>query len=154
MKLIWTAKHFSELSSTELYEILQLRSDVFVIEQKCVYRDLDDKDQTCYHLLGRVEETGELVAYSRIVPPGVSYEEPSIGRVLTALKSRKNNFGRELMRKSIQETQLRYPGKSIRIGAQTYLTKFYASLGFVEQGKPYDEDGIEHIEMVLAALVQ
>lgn len=148
MKLIWSTKHFSELTAVELYEILQLRSDVFVIEQQCIYRDLDDKDQTCYHLLGRIEDTGELAAYSRIVPPAVSYEEPSIGRVLTALKYRKNNFGRELMQKSIEETQKRYSNQPIRIGAQTYLTKFYTSLGFVQQGKPYDEDGIEHIEMV------
>lgn len=149
MKLTWMTKHFSELTSAELYEILQLRSDVFVIEQQCIYRDSDDKDQRCYHLLGRIEETGELAAYSRIVPPGVSYEEPSIGRVLTALKYRKNSFGRELMRKSIEETQKFYSNQPIRIGAQTYLTKFYTSLGFVRQGKPYDEDGIEHIEMVL-----
>lgn len=149
MNLIWTIKHFSALTATELYEILQLRSDVFVIEQQCIYRDLDDKDQKSYHLLGRIEETGELAAYSRIVPPGVSYKEPSIGRVLTALKYRKNNFGRELMQKSIEETHKLYPNQPIRIGAQTYLTKFYTSLGFVEQGKPYDEDGIEHIEMLL-----
>lgn len=149
MKLIWTIEYFSELTSTELYEIIQLRSDVFVIEQECIYRDLDDKDRSCYHLIGRIQETNEFAAYSRIVPPGVSYEEPSIGRVLTALKHRKNNFGRQLMQKSIQETKRLYPNQSIRIGAQTYLTKFYTSLGFVEQGRPYDEDGIEHVEMVL-----
>lgn len=146
--LTWTFKHFQDLSVNELYELLQLRSDVFVIEQQCVYRDLDDKDQKCYHLLGRIRETGELAAYSQIVPSGVSYEEPSIGRVLTSLNHRKSNFGRELMQKSIEELLLLYPNQPIRIGAQTYLKAFYNSFGFIEEGKPYDEDGIEHIEMI------
>lgn len=150
--LTWTFKHFRDLSANELYELLQLRSDVFVIEQQCIYRDLDDKDQKCDHLLGRIEETGELAAYSRIVPPGVSYEEPSIGRVLTSLNHRKSNFGKELMRRSIEELSLLYPDQSIRIGAQTYLNKFYNSFGFVESGEAYDEDGIEHIEMVLSKI--
>lgn len=147
--LTWTFKHFQDLSADELYELLQLRSDVFVIEQQCIYRDLDDKDLKCYHLFGRIEETGELAAYSRIVPPGVSYEEPSIGRVVTSLNHRKSNFGRELMQKGIKELLLLYPGQPIRIGAQTYLIKFYNSFGFMESGEAYDEDGIEHIEMVL-----
>jgi ElaA protein len=134
---------------SELYEILQLRSDVFVIEQECIYRDLDDKDQKCYHLMGFIEDTDQCVAYSRIVPPHISYEEPSIGRVLTALDYRKHQFGKELMQVSISEIKKRYPNQSIRISAQVYLIKFYNSFGFKEIGESYDEDGIEHIEMRL-----
>lgn len=146
--LNWTIRHFSSLTVNELYELLQLRSDVFVIEQQCIYRDPDDKDQHCYHLMGRIPETGELAAYARIVPPGISYEEPSIGRVLTALKHRRSQFGKALMQRSIEAVQTYYPDQPIRIGAQTYLLAFYNSCGFVETGEPYDEDGIEHIEMV------
>lgn len=146
--LNWTIQHFSSLTVNELYEILQVRSDVFVIEQQCIYPDLDNKDQKCYHLMGRIPETGELAAYARIVPPGVSYEEPSIGRVLTAGKHRRNKFGKALMQRSIEAVQALYPDQSIRIGAQTYLLTFYNSCGFVETGDAYDEDGIEHIEMV------
>lgn len=141
---------FSSLSPKDLYELLQLRSDVFIIEQNCIYRDLDDKDYKCHHLLGRMEETGELIACSRIVPPGVSYKEPSIGRVATALKYRRHKLGRTLMQRSIDEVKLLYPNQSIRISAQFYLIDFYASFGFVVQGESYDEDGIEHIEMLLS----
>lgn len=151
-QLHWTIRHFSSLTVNELYEIVQLRSDVFVIEQQCIYRDLDDKDRNCYHLMGRIKETGELAAYARIVPPGISYEEPSIGRVLTVRKYRRNQFGKALMQKSIEEVQMLYPGQPIRIGAQTYLLSFYNSVGFVEAGKPYDEDGIEHVEMIRSSL--
>lgn len=140
---------FSSLSPTDLYDLLQLRSDVFIIEQNCIYRDLDDKDQKCHHLFGRIE-TGELVACSRIVPPGVSYEEPSIGRVATAQKYRRHNFGRELMQQSIDAIHKLYPNQSIRISAQFYLVNFYNSFGFEVQGESYDEDGIEHIEMLLS----
>lgn len=147
-QLNWICAHFSSLTVDELYELLQVRADVFVIEQQCIYKDLDDKDRNCYHLLGKNRETGKLEAYSRIVPPGISYEEPSIGRILTTQSSRGNNLGKELLEKSIGETQKLYPNHPIRIGAQTYLIRFYNSFGFVEQGEPYDEDGIEHIEMV------
>lgn len=145
-KLQWSLLHFEELTNTGLYEILRLRSNVFVVEQDCVYLDADGKDLRCFHLMGR--EGDKLCAYARIVPPGVSYAEPSIGRILTSLESRKQKFGKELLNKSIEETEKLYPGQAIRIGAQTYLIKFYNAFGFVESGGPYDEDGIEHIEMV------
>lgn len=139
---------FSSLSPKDLYELLQLRSDVFIIEQNCIYRDLDDKDYKCHHLMGRME-TGELVACSRLVPPGVSYKEPSIGRVATALKYRKHQLGRKLMQRSIDEVKRLYPNQGIRISAQFYLVDFYNSFGFIVQGESYDEDGLEHIEMLM-----
>lgn len=147
-QLTWNLKPFEELSPTELYELLQLRSEVFVIEQQCIYPDMDNKDQKCLHLIGRNAEK-VLVAYSRIVPPGVSYAEPSIGRVLTASSVRRLNHGKELLEQSIAATQKRYPQQAIRIGAQTYLIRFYHSFGFREVGDVYDEDGIDHIEMIL-----
>lgn len=147
-RLIWTRQHFQELTSEELYEILRLRSEVFVVEQNCIYLDLDGKDQFCFHLTGRGKDDGVLYAYSRIVPPNISYKEPSIGRILISPKCRKQNMGKELLTKSITEITILYPNQAIRIGAQTYLIKFYNSFGFVESGEAYDEDGIEHVEMV------
>lgn len=146
--LNWVLKSFSELTTSELYTLLQLRSEVFVVEQTCIYQDIDNKDLKCHHLMG-LDETGKLVAYARIVPPGISFEEASIGRVLTAFAVRKKKYGIELLAKSIEATRKLYPNQNIRIGAQTYLIRFYNSFGFVEQGEPYDEDGIEHIEMLL-----
>lgn len=145
----WKIIPFSELTLEQLYAILKLRAEVFVIEQNCIYEDHDDKDQKCHHVLGVDEETNDLVAYSRLVPPGISFEEASIGRVLTSHKYRKNKFGIALMDENIAFMQTLYPNQNIRIGAQTYLLKFYESFGFVAQGEPYDEDGIEHIEMLL-----
>lgn len=145
----WKIIPFSELTLEQLYAILKLRAEVFVIEQNCIYEDYDDKDQKCHHVLGIDEETNELVAYSRLVPPGISFEEASIGRVLTNRKYRKNKFGIALMNQNIAFMQTLYPNQNIRIGAQTYLLKFYESFGFVAQDEPYDEDGIEHIEMLL-----
>lgn len=148
-ELYWKLVKFDDLSVHELYEILRLRAEVFVIEQNCIYEDHDNKDQKCHHLMGYSKTDGKLVAYSRLVPPGVSYEEPSIGRVLTSFENRKNKFGIALLNKTIAEITKIYPNTNIRIGAQTYLIRFYNSFGFVEQGEAYDEDGIEHIEMVL-----
>lgn len=145
----WKIIPFSELTLEQLYAILKLRAEVFVIEQNCIYEDHDDKDQKCHHVLGIDEETNELVAYSRLIPPGISFEEASIGRVLTSRKYRKNKFGIALMSQNIAFMQTLYPNQNIRIGAQTYLLKFYESFGFVAQDEPYDEDGIEHIEMLL-----
>lgn len=148
-KLTWNLKWFEELSPAELYELLQVRSEVFVIEQQCIYPDMDNKDKKCLHLMGRNAENGTLVAYSRIVPPGISYTEPSIGRVLTAPSVRSLSYGKELLEQSIAATRKMYPQQSIRIGAQTYLIRFYHSFGFQEVGEVYDEDGIDHIEMIL-----
>ena len=142
----WDLKKFEELSSTELYRILQLRNIVFVVEQNCIYPDLDDRDQSSYHLLCWRNE--KLIAYSRLIPPGVAYPEPSIGRVVTAPSARKEGIGKTLMIKSIEAIYELFNRQPIRIGAQLYLKKFYADLGFEPDGSVYLEDGIEHIEMV------
>jgi ElaA protein len=143
--LTWTIKPFSELAPQELYLILRLRSEVFVVEQNCVFQDMDNKDQYCYHLMGW--QNNELVAYTRIVPPGISYDLPSIGRVVTSLKARQSGIGKLLMEKSIEELTRMYGKTSIRIGAQLYLQKFYSYFGFLQSSDVYDEDGIDHIEM-------
>lgn len=147
MEIQWSLKKFSELTTDELYALLRLRSEVFVVEQNCVFLDMDNKDQDCYHLLGW--KNNELVATTRIVPPGVIYDIPSIGRVVTSTLIRGTGIGRLLMEKSIEETYLLYKKVPIKIGAQLYLLKFYTSLGFKKTSDIYLEDGIEHIEMLL-----
>ncbi|MBS1915162.1 MAG: GNAT family N-acetyltransferase [Bacteroidetes bacterium] len=143
--MTWTCKKFDELTPYELYAILQLRNDIFVVEQNCIFQDADNKDQYCFHLMGWEEK--KLVAYTRIVPAGISYAESSIGRVVVSRQARKNGTGKLLMQKSI-ETLFNLFGKvEIKIGAQLYLKKFYESLGFQQTGDIYLEDGIEHIEM-------
>ena len=142
----WIYKHFAELTGKEMYEILQLRNRVFVVEQNCVYDDTDDKDIHCYHLCGY--EDDRLVAYARIVPPRISYDEASIGRVVTHPQYRSFGYGKLLMKTAIEETKQQFNVSSIRISAQEYLLNFYADLGFVSTGKSYLEDGIPHVEMV------
>jgi ElaA protein len=144
----WSYKYFTELTTNELYDILWLRSRVFVVEQNCVYLDVDYKDQKSYHLMGTID--GKLVAYVRILPPGLSFEEASIGRVLTNPDCRGNGYGIELMKLAIDKTLEQYNVKAIRIGAQCYLNKFYQDLGFVNSGEEFLEDGIPHIEMLLS----
>jgi len=148
MNITWTIKKFDALTPDELYAFLQLRSKVFVIEQNCVYPDLDDKDQSSYHLMGW--ENNKLIAYTRLVPPGISYPElPAIGRVVTSLDARRKGSGRELMKMSIDKARELFGNTSIKIGAQVYLKKFYESFGFIQTSDIYDEDGIDHIEMIL-----
>ena len=144
----WTCKAFSDLTVYELYDILRLRSEVFVVEQACVFQDPDGKDISAFHLMG--QRNGELVAYTRLLGPGKSYDEMSIGRVVNSSKFRNEGIGRELMRESIERIRSIFGNGDIRIGAQLYLKKFYESFGFVQQGEPYLEDGIEHIYMLLA----
>lgn len=139
-------KHFNELTTQELYEILKLRNEVFVVEQQCIYPDLDNKDQESFHLMFHVD--GQLAAYTRLVPAGLSFNEMSIGRVLTSPHHRNLGLGKKLMEASIAGCYEKFGKSDIRIGAQIYLLKFYQSFGFREEGAPYDEDGIEHIEMV------
>lgn len=146
----WTIKLFAALSVEELYAILQLRSEVFVVEQNCVFQDMDNKDRYCHHLMGWQGET--LAAYTRIVPPGVSYKEMSIGRVVTSPKMRKTGIGRQLMHQSIDACNNIYGAHTIRIGAQLYLKTFYESLGFQQSSDIYLEDNIEHIEMLRSPL--
>jgi len=144
----WICKYFEELSLRELYEIGRLRQEVFVLEQNCPYVDFDGKDLYCYHLMG-FDENNRLVAYSRIVPKGVSYEDYiSIGRVITSGLVRKSGQGRILMLESISVCEKLFGKSDIKISAQTYLLKFYESLGFVSTGKEYLEDDIPHTEMI------
>ncbi len=146
--LSWHLKKWEELTATELYGILQLRVDVFVVEQNCPYPELDGKDLKCSHLWIS-DANGRVHACSRLVPPGVSYNEASIGRVASSLVMRREGLGREVMKRSIEQQQKSYPGLDIRISAQSYLQKFYESFGFEVEGEEYLEDDIPHKEMVL-----
>jgi len=149
MDVQWILKKFDDLRPQELYSILQLRIEVFIVEQNCPFQDADNKDQAAFHLMGWQGDL--LCAYTRLVPPGIAYELPSIGRVVTSPRARKNGIGRLLMERSITETINLFGGTDIRIGAQLYLKKFYISLGFVQSSDIYLEDGIEHIEMTRSA---
>jgi ElaA protein len=144
--LHWTYNHFTSLTTQELYTILSLRSEVFVVEQNCVYLDTDNKDVDAWHLCGWQDDV--LVAYVRILAPGISYEEASIGRVLTNPAFRKNGYGVQLMNVAIEKTLQQYGVKKIKIGAQLYLLNFYSNLGFTQTSEIYMEDGIPHIEML------
>lgn len=141
---------FAELTTSELYQLLQLRQQVFVVEQHCPYLDADGLDQDAWHLLGRhtATERPELVACLRVIFPGKKHNGPAIGRLVTAPAVRGQGIGRELMLKALHDTTLRYPGQPITISAQCYLEDFYLSLGFVTVSEPYDEDGISHVDMV------
>jgi ElaA protein len=143
----WTCKHFTELTTEELYHILRLRSEVFVVEQNCVFLDMDNKDLVCHHVMGWEEK--QLLGYSRILRAGISYVESSIGRIVSSPAARGMGIGRELMSESIQAIYRLHGKGDIRIGAQYYLKEFYESYGFVQTGEIYSEDGIDHIEMLL-----
>jgi ElaA protein len=147
MTLTWITKPFEALTLTELYALLQLRSEVFVVEQACAFQDLDGQDQAATHLLGYTE-TGELAAYTRLFGAGISYPEASIGRVVTSPKFRRYGLGRALMRQSIETVETLFGHQPIQIGAQLYLKEFYESFGFQQQGEGYLEDGIPHIHMI------
>jgi ElaA protein len=147
--MLWKLKKFNELEVDELYAILQLRSDVFIVEQNCIYQDVDGKDQAAWHLMGT--DGPELTAYSRILPPGISYSDPSIGRVVTLSSKRRSGLGRELMNVSIAECENLFGKTPITLGAQSYLIHFYESLGFLTVGDQYLEDGIPHIRMTRKA---
>ncbi len=144
----WKLKKFDELSIYELYAIIHLRNEVFVVEQNCVYQDADHKDIASYHFTGWSVDD-KLVAYSRIVPPGITYAEPSIGRVVTSLSVRNTGVGKELLEKSIEQITKLYGNIPIKIAAQVYILTFYTSLGFKQTGNIYLEDNIEHVEMTL-----
>ncbi len=147
--LHYTCKSFSSLSLEELYETMVLRQDVFVVEQDCAYLDADNKDQHCHHILGK-DDDGHLHSYARLVPIQISYEKySSIGRVITSADYRGMGEGKRLMIYSIEQIKLLYPTISIKISAQVYALPFYRSVGFVETGDRYDEDGIPHASMVL-----
>jgi ElaA protein len=147
MNLNWAYKSFDELTTRELYAILQLRNEVFVVEQNCVYQDVDNKDLKSFHLMAFEGEV--LAAYCRILPAGLSFEETSIGRVITAPSHRGKAIGITLIEKAIQVIASTYKTNQIKIGAQLYLKKFYESFGFAQTSDVYLEDGIEHIDMLL-----
>lgn len=138
-------KKFQELSLNELYQLLQLRSEVFVVEQNCVYQDIDGKDEKALHLLGTYNN--EIVAYVRIFKPGDYFEEASIGRVVVKQIYRDRKWGNDLMQKAIAVTKSELNETRITISAQLYLQKFYENLGFVKSSEVYLEDDIEHIQM-------
>jgi ElaA protein len=146
--IAWRCAHFDQLTARELHDILQARAEVFVVEQTCAFQDVDGADPASEHLVGR--EDGAIVAYCRLVPPGVKYAEPSIGRVITSKARRGTGVGRTLMVKAVERAEGLWPGQPIRIGAQQYLERFYGEFGFVGVSEPYDEDGIMHIEMLRA----
>ncbi|MFC2109863.1 GNAT family N-acetyltransferase [Bacteroidota bacterium] len=138
-------KTFEKLTTNELYQMLKLRSEVFVVEQDCVYQDVDDKDQKALHVLGMIE--GKLIAYSRVFDKGIYFNEASIGRVVVKQEYRKYSYGHVLIEKSIAAVENNFQQQTIKISAQAYLEKFYQKHGFITQGNSYLEDGIPHLAM-------
>lgn len=149
MELNVITKAFNQLTPAELYEIMRLRNEVFVVEQNCVFQDADNKDQSCHHLV--LYQDGALVAYARLVPPGLAFPEMSIGRIITSPAVRGTGMGKKLMQHAIDQTYALFGPGPIRIGAQLYAAAFYKLFNFVSAGPVYDEDGIDHIEMVKPA---
>lgn len=154
----WKLATFDALSLTELYALLQLRAEVFVVEQNCVFLDVDGSDDIAMHLLGTqavngdgsagAGQGGQLVAYARLFPAGVKFAEASIGRVVTRASARGNGLGHGLIREALTAVHTLWGTQPVRIGAQARLKAYYAQHGFVDVGAPYVEDGIDHIEMV------
>jgi ElaA protein len=142
----WQCKTFDALNAAELYALLQLRTEVFVVEQTCIFQDMDGADDQALHLMGTRD--GQLVAYARLFPAGVKFDEASIGRVITRSSARGTGLGHALIRQAMAALVAQWGEQPIRIGAQARLKAYYARHGFVDVGKPYIEDGIDHIEMV------
>jgi len=147
----WSVKAFNDLSLEELYDMIALRVEVFVIEQNCPYQDLDGKDKVSFHLLGK-DIQGNIVATLRILPKGISYKEASIGRVVTSEKIRSWKKGHELMTEAMHFITENYPNENVRISAQTHLVSYYEKHGFDTTGKTYLEDGIPHSEMLYMSI--
>lgn len=143
----WHIKYFNDLSPEELYNILKLRSEIFVVEQQCIYLDCDDKDKVSYQLFKKNHE-GDIIASVRILPKGVSYNEPSIGRVVVRKDYRRKGIASEMMKFAIDFIKKEFNENAIRISAQLYLLEFYKSVGFLPVSEPYLEDNIPHIEML------
>jgi len=151
----WQWSKFEDLSPTDIYQILKIRQEVFVLEQDCAYLDADNLDISAWHLIvwDKNDKNKQYIsAYLRVVYPGLKYKEPAIGRLLTDAKSRRTGLGKQLMIEALAKIQTEYPGSSTRISAQTYLLDFYTDLGFETINEPYDEDGIPHIEMLHQAV--
>ena len=153
-KLHWQWSSFSELSPHEVYAILALRQDIFVLEQQSLYRDIDGHDVQSAHLLGWQHNGAErvLVAYLRCVPPGILYPQASLGRVMCARSARGMGLGRQVFSAGVLYADQHYPGQGLRISAQQYLESFYASFGFTTTSSPYQEDGIWHVDMLRDAV--
>lgn len=139
-------KDFKELTTQELYRILQLRSEVFVVEQDCVYQDVDNKDQKALHILGFKED--KIVAYTRVFKPGDYFKQASIGRVVVSKTERHNKYGNVIMEATIEAIKEHFKETTIVLSAQTYLKTFYNNFNFIETGEEYLEDGIPHIKMI------
>lgn len=150
--MIWIEKTFEELTTAELYSLLHLRAEVFVVEQQCPYQDVDYADQHAVHIMG-YDEQQQLAAYARVFAPGIrsrgmQYDKASIGRVITSKAHRGKGAGKELMQRAIAAVETRFGRQPIKISAQQYLKKFYESLGFLQTSDTYLEDNIPHIEMI------
>lgn len=148
--IAWQLAHFEALTAREWHDVVAARESVFIVEQTCPFLDADGADPDCHHLIGKVG--GEIAAYARIVPPGLKFEEASIGRVLTTKNFRRGGYGQMLMKEAVERCSALYPDHGIRIGAQRYLEKFYGGLGFETVSEPYDEDGIMHVIMLRACV--
>tara|TARA_B100001741_G_C16449447_1_gene549671 strand:- start:181 stop:630 length:450 start_codon:yes stop_codon:yes gene_type:complete len=146
MDIEWRFKSFEDLTKSELHEMMILRQQVFIVEQDCPYQDADVKDKYSHHLLGYIK--GGLVAYLRLVKPGISYEEMSFGRIVIALTHRGSGLGIALMKEGIKQSIILYGTSNNRISAQSHLLPFYQKFGFVSTGKEYLEDDIPHTEMI------
>lgn len=146
----WRLAPFEELTPREVHDLYQARVAIFVVEQDCVFQDVDGLDPLCRHLLGYGDDGRTLVAYCRLVPPGVKHAEPSIGRVITVASVRGTGLGRALMGEALRHAEALWPGRAIRVAAQAHLERFYNGFGFVVASEPYDEDGIAHIDMLRA----
>ncbi len=145
---IWRWNGFADLDAGGVHEILALRQKVFIVEQSCIYQDADSYDGISLHLTGR-DENGDIVAYARLIPPGLRFIEPSIGRLLTIKERRRAGLATVAMRQAIARSRAEYPGHPIAVSAQLYLKDFYQRLGFIVKGEPYAEDGIVHVDMLL-----
>ncbi len=153
----WLFAPFARLTPQQVHDLYRLRIAVFVMEQNCPFQDVDGADPLCWHLLGYGDRSQsdegcdlssvELLAYCRLLPAGVKFDEPSIGRVITAQSVRRTGMGRVLMAQAMGRAQALWPGQALRIGAQAHLERFYNEFGFTKSSEPYDEDGILHIEM-------
>ena len=156
--IAWRFAPFAELTAREVHDLYRLRAAVFVVEQECAFQDVDGADPESWHLLGYAPSPsgegrggGDLVAYARLVPAGIKFAEPSIGRVITAIAVRRTGLGRVLMRETLRRAEKLWPNRAIRIGAQQRLESFYRDFGFETASEPYDEDGIVHVEMLRPA---
>lgn len=147
--IVWQCPGFDHLDTRTLYDLLALRTAVFVVEQNCPYQELDGKDQHAWHLIGH--QTGRLVATARILPPGASYDSPSIGRVVTDPSTRGQGLGVKLMEEAVSRCLGLFPGSAIEIGAQAHLVDFYGRFGFKPNSDTYLEDGIPHLDMIRPA---